>query len=193
MQWAVWVDLVINAGKSIGDDHLGITMSNIKILQVLELLLSPGVLFELIGKISENGTWGIRGNAVSGVFLIGIWVIETGMLLVLPLLQSTLQSQKPFCEVCGEWFKEEELPPFQYIEDVQAFKSSLENLEVSPLGALKQGGSKETDHCIVTRYSSPANAQCYLSVHNKKAKVSDKGEVEFDDQPLAEYVLAKAG
>jgi len=74
--WAVWVDLVINAGESYGNSRIGVTVSNIKILQVFELALQPNVLFEIIGEIHKTGTWGIKGSTVSGTPLTIIWIIE---------------------------------------------------------------------------------------------------------------------
>ncbi|MBK9577108.1 MAG: hypothetical protein IPK50_04360 [Fibrobacterota bacterium] len=193
LQWAVWVDLVINAGKTYGDEHMGVTVSNIQILQVLGLALSPLDLFSIIGKISETGTWGIRGNAISGVFLIGIWVIEAGILLVLPMIMSTSQSKKPFCEMSGEWFTEEELPAKKFIESKAAFLASLDNLEVSPLSTMQDATDLGADHSLVTKYCSRTNPKCYISVINKKSKVNSKGEIEFDNETLIEYAEVKAG
>lgn len=193
LQWAVWVDLVINAGKTYGDNRMSIAVSNVKIFQVLELLFSPGALFEIIGKISETGTWGMRGNAVSGVFLIGIWVIEAGILLVIPMIMSTSQSKKPFCEMSGEWFTEEELPAKKFIENKAAFLASLDNQNVSPLSTMEPAENLGADHCVVTKYCSRTNPKCYISVINKKSKVNSKGEIEFDDETLIEYAEVKAG
>ena len=67
--WAVWVDLVINVGESYGNSRIGVTVSNIEILQVFNLAADPGILFDLIGEINKYGTWGIRSATVSGVFL----------------------------------------------------------------------------------------------------------------------------
>jgi hypothetical protein len=49
------------------------------------------------------------------------------------------------------------------------------------------------DHCVVTKHSSRTNPKCYISVINKKSKVNSKGEVDFDNETLVEYVEVKAG
>ena len=73
--WAVWTDLVINAGESYGNSRIGVSVSNIKIVQVFSLIIQPETLFDLINEINFYGTWGVRSNTVNGTFLLTIWII----------------------------------------------------------------------------------------------------------------------
>ena len=56
--WAVWVDLVLNIGDTLGSEDIGVAVSNVKFMQVVNLVLQPGTLFSLIGEIKEIGVWG---------------------------------------------------------------------------------------------------------------------------------------
>ena len=191
VHWAVWIDLVVNSKNTGGLSAIGIPNSSIDAGQIVGLVLSPGTLLALVGKISEMGTWGIRGIVPSGVPLILIWLIEAVIIVAIPVMLSKMVSRKPFCETTRKWFKEEELPAYRFIEDAAAFRASLEILEVSPLAGMVRTDSIESDHCIVTRYTAPASPHCYLTVCNKRARLNDKGQTEFDDEVLADLVRAR--
>jgi len=95
--WAIWVDLVVNAGESYGNSRIGITTSNIKIVQVLELALNPNTLLELIVEINKVGTWGLRSATISGMFLTIIWLIEFLIVMVISILVPYNSAKRPFC------------------------------------------------------------------------------------------------
>lgn len=187
LHWAVWVDLVINAGKSYGTDRIGITVSNIKMIQVFALATNPGYLFELIGKINEYGTWGIRGMTVSGVFLAIIWVIEFVLVIGISAIFPMSQAIKPFCEEEGEWFSEEDLPAFNFIEDVPKMVADLENGNTNVFENVIKGDSAHENHSIYGLYSS-AKGENYLSISNKRAKVDDKGKLSFDSEDVISFI-----
>lgn len=190
VHWAVWVDLVMNS-KSGGLSEIGIPNSSMDVGQVLGLVFSPGTLLLLVGKISQFGTWGIKGIVPSGIPLLLIWLVEAVIIVAIPVMLSTMMSRKPFCETTRRWFKEVELPAYRLIDDVAAFRASLEILDVSPLAALTRADSTEGDHCIVTRYTAPQSPHCYLTVRNKRARLNEKGETVFDEEVLADLVRAR--
>lgn len=185
--WAVWVDLVINAGESYGNNRIGVTVSNIKILQVFELALNPSALFELIGAINEYGTWGIKGNAISGTFLTIIWVIEmlivVGISVILPLPAASY----PFCERSNQWFTEKILPPFNVIEDTDTMTNNLESSNPNSFNNLALKESDNVHYSEFTLFSS-ANDESYLSIKNMIGKINDKEELEYDDDEFIEYI-----
>lgn len=191
VHWAIWVDLVVNSKSTGGLSMIGIPNSSMDPGQVLGLVLSPGTLLVIIGKISQFGTWGIKGVVPSGIPLLVIWLAEAVIIVAIPLMLSKMISRKPFCEITRKWFKEEELPAYRLIEDVAAFRASLENLEVSPLEGMSRAASTESDHCIVTQYTAPRSPHCYLTVCNNKARLNEKGETEFDEELLADRVRAR--
>ncbi len=185
--WAVWVDLVINAGESYGSSRIGITVSNIELLQTFNLALQPGLLFEIIGEINEYGTWGLRGATVSGIFLTIIWIIEAIIVIGVSVLVPIGYAKAPFCELSNEWFKEEELSAFSYIEDHQEMIKNLENSNSEAFKDLTKWKDLNKNHSIFNLYSSKHNEN-YISITNKKAKTNKKGEIEFDDNTLVEYL-----
>lgn len=185
--WAVWVDLVINAGESYGNSQVGVTVSNIKILQVFFLAADPGTLFGMIKEINEFGTWGIRGATVSGTFLSVIWIIELIIIVGIATIITFPRSKKPFCEMGNNWFDETVLPAFNFIEDKAKMIAELEKANNNFLDNLVGVTNLEQDHSVFTLYTSRHNEN-YLSIENKKAKEDDKGKLSFDTDEFLEYI-----
>ena len=51
--WAVWIDLVINTSDSYGNSRIGITVSTTKMDELLQLVIQPDVMLELISEINN--------------------------------------------------------------------------------------------------------------------------------------------
>lgn len=186
--WAIWLDLVINSGESYGNDSIGITVSNISILESLGLALNPNIMIELIGAINETGTWGFKGKAIDGTFLTIIWVIEALIVTIVPMIMVYDRSKKPFCEASNSWTKEKELPALEHISNEEAFKTALEQGDFAFLTIIKKAGDiKKEHHSIFTLYYSDAKAY-YLSVENKTPEVNSKGEVTFKSSDFIKYL-----
>jgi len=180
--WAVWVDLVLNAGESYGSSRIGITVSNIKIFQVFSLAIQPEVLFELIGEINQVGTWGIRGATTSGIFLSVIWVIELLIIVGVCVLVTFPKAGEPFCEISNAWFSENTLPAIGFIDDENTLKSNLEMSNSESFNDLPilENSPDSSDHSIFTIFTSPDSNKNFLSIENKKHKIDDKGKSDFD-------------
>jgi hypothetical protein len=190
--WAIWVDLVINAGESYGNSRIGITTSNIKFVQVFQLAIHPEILYELASKINEVGTWGMRGTTVSGVFLTIIWVIEMLIVVVISLLLPYASSKIPFCELGNKWFDEKVLPAFNPISNQQEMISNLEKSNQNSFDELQYASNLESQsHSIFTLYSSN-QGENFLSIENKIASTNKKGEIEFKDDEFVEYIAVSS-
>ena len=186
--WVIWVDLVFNIGESYGTDRIGITTSNVKFKELLELAFQPGFLFDTILEINKVGTWGIRTATVSGTLLFVFWFIEALIILVIATILPYFSSKKPFCEFNNEWFKEIKLPSFNFIEDTQSIISSLESNDRNSFDTIEsESNSENKSHSIFTLYSSQ-KGESYLSIENKLASINDKGEVDFDNDEFIEYI-----
>jgi hypothetical protein len=186
--WAIWVDLVINAGESYGNSRIGITTSNIEFLQVFGLVLQPDTLFNFISEINKTGTWGIRGGTVSGTFLTIIWIIELLIILILSIIFPYLKAKAPFCEVDNKWFKEEDLPAFSFIKNTKEMVVNLENSNQNSFIGLEHISNFETEsHSIFTLYSSE-KGESFVTIENKLAKTNDKDEIEFEGDEFIEYI-----
>ena len=186
-QWAVWVDLVINAGESYGNSRIGVTVSNIKILDVFALALDPVTLFKLIGEINQYGTWGIRDLTPSGTFLYVIWGIEFLVVVVIAAFLPRVKAKQPFCEKNNEWFEEKELQPFNYITGGAKMKIALEKGDNTVFDSITKANSTEADHSIFTLYTSKHNEN-YLTIENKKAKTDSKGKTTIESNEIVEYI-----
>lgn len=185
--WSVWVDLVINAGQQYGSSQIGVTVSNIQVLQVFTLASNPTLLFELIGQINQTGTWGFKSIPVSGFFLSIIWVIEALIIIIIPTFMAWIASKKPFCETNNAWFKEEILSPFDFITDKQKVVTGIINDDRNVFDNLNKNTNSNNNHSIFTLYSSE-NTEYYLTINNKIAKINEKQEVSFDDDEFVEYI-----
>ncbi len=187
--WAVWVDLVINAGESYGNNRIGITVSNIKILQVFGLAISPGLLFELIGEINAVGTWGFRGLPVSGAFLAVIWIIELLIVVGLSVLFPLGAVKEPFSEKSGTWLEEHQLPPFKYLFEKEQMIALLEKSSLEAFNSVTKTDNLAEDHSLFTLFSSEEETDYnYLSVENKLVKPNDDGKLEFDSEDVVQYI-----
>ncbi len=186
--WAIWVDLVINAGESYGNSRIGITSSNSKISQILGLALQPNLLFELISEINETGTWGLRSSTVSGIFLTIIWVIELLIVLVISIFTPYIRAKIPFCELDNKWFNEEILPAYNYIKNSKEMTANLENSNQQSFDELEDATNPENEsHSIFTLFSSE-KGESYLTIENKLAETNSKGEIDFKNNEFIEYI-----
>jgi hypothetical protein len=186
--WAVWLDLIINAGESYGNEKLGITVSNIEFLQVFSLAGQPSVLFSLMQEVNQVGSITIKTITISGIFLSIIWLIEALMVIGLAIFMSTTQSKKPFCERTGQWFTETILPATELIEDKDKMRADLEKAVPSVFDNLVKNQEIATQsHSIFSLYSSE-NGENYLSIENKVAKIDDKGKTDFDTEEFIQYI-----
>lgn len=186
--WAVWIDLAINAGEVYGNSRIGIAVSNIKLVEALNLALNPKILFSYISEINEYGTWGLRGNAVSGTFLLIIWVIEFLAVLVITTIITMPRAKMPFCERNNKWFQEQKMAAFSEILDTQKFVEKLETATDSlPEGLEKVANPKEESHSVWTLFTSE-EGENYLSIENRLAKVDKKGKIEFKETTFVEYI-----
>lgn len=185
--WAVWVDLAINAGESYGTSRIGITVSNIKLIQTFNLALDPATLFDIIGEINKYGTWGIRSATISGTFLSIIWIVEALIIIIVATLIPISFAYAPFCELGNEWFKEKELPAFYYIKNRPELIKDLETANPEVFKNLIRTDNIEDSHSVFSLYSSKHNEN-YLSITNKLASINKKDELEFDDDEFIEYI-----
>lgn len=187
LQWVVWADLAANAGEVYGNSRIGISVSNVRIEELLYLLANPQDLFALIGEINQYGTWAIKSNTVSGGFLTAVWVIEFLIIIVIGFLGSVSSAKEPFSEINNEWFKEETLLAYSFIEDADTFKRNAEQNQWEALESLSVIGErvKQESHSVFTLYHS--GTEYYLSVTNAKATLK-KDKVEFDKEDFIEYL-----
>lgn len=186
--WAIWIDLVINAGESYGSKRIGITVSNIDFLQTFSLIFRPDLVFQFMGEINEYGTWGIRGATVTGTFLWIIWLTELIIVIAVSGFLPYLEAKKPFSESTNSWYEEMVLPAFSYIENKQQIIASITQSNHADFESLSNEVNKEEDnHSIFTLYKSKSGKN-YLSIENKTSKTDKNGKISFDNHQIVEYI-----
>jgi hypothetical protein len=187
--WASWLDLVINAGETIGDSNIGISISNVKLFQVYELSMQPNIVLEFMQVVNENGTWGIKGATVSGWFLWIIWIIEALGIIVIASFSTYGQATKPFCEFSDNWYEEIVHPAFNFVFEKDKLIQDIKNIDKHCFESFgKEADFKNQNHSIFTLYRSKTGKN-YISVENKTAKTNSKGNIEFDSDEFVKYMV----
>ena len=159
-----------------------------------QLIAHPDTVFRFMGELSEQGTWGIGKigrsptDAVSGIPLIFVWVVEAIIIVGIPVLVGGSSALKPFSELLGRWANEEKLPlPAPFVDDVDAAKAALESgnfsifLDASPV--VEPQLSELTLHVVDGDPDC-----CYLSVTNVTIKLDKKGKEERETTDIIEYL-----
>ncbi|WP_257666968.1 hypothetical protein [Parapedobacter tibetensis] len=185
--WAIWASLVMNAGEVYGNERMGVVASNMVIDQVIFLLVHPVILFDLVKEMNGYGTWGIKGNTISGVFLTCIWITEALIITVIPLFMAWARVRKPFSEQGEVWFMEKELNPHEFIENGEHVKISLEKGDYSVIENLEIYKNEKDEHAVLTLFYSD-HEEYFLTINNKLPKYDKNGKITFKDNLLIEYI-----
>ena len=187
--WAAWIDLVANISDTMGNDRIGVAISNIEIFQFLYFVNNPSILFEAIDQVNEFGTWGIKSAPVSGTFLSVIWIIELIIVVGATVLFSHGQAKNPFSEKLNEWNKEMSPRLFGKIEDLETILNGVQNDDPAffeSLSPYKEGES----YGSFTLFHIDGD-DSYLDISNQIASKNKKGELEYDEQHLTVGIAVK--
>lgn len=177
--WVVWVDLVLQAGETINKGvYARFTISNINIGETLALAINPTALFDLIQKINEFGTWGFKNSPINGGFLYLIWTIEFVIVVGLTTIKISGKVNTPFDEMENNWFEEEELSPFMYIEEQKKLRADLEASKEEAFENLIALKNNDLNHSSFILYSSK-EGQSFLTVKNIVAVLDEKEGVSY--------------
>ncbi|ANQ47459.1 hypothetical protein MY04_0076 [Flammeovirga sp. MY04] len=185
--WIIWADLVINAGEYYGSDSLGVTLSNIDINQVYSLLINPLVLFDLISEINVTGTWSLGTVPANGLFLIIIWLIEAGLIIVPSFMLSSRKASMPFCEMGNDWFKETKLPEYEYFEDPYIILEKILNKQTDFISELVFVDNKKQHHSVIKLYTSDYDEN-YLTLENKTAYLDRDNNIKLDTIIIVQHL-----
>lgn len=186
--FVVYVDLAINAGETVGNNRIGITVSNIKFLDVFALAIQPDVLLQYIVELNSVGTWGIRGATASGYFLTFVWLIEFIMIAGVSIFVNFITAKDPFCELSDDWYKQVDLPKLNFIENTEKLLTDLSITNLLVFDDLEIVDNKIQRHSVFTLYTAPRNREHYLTIVNKEAKINANGKADFDTVDIAQYL-----
>lgn len=160
--------------------------------EVVKLIFSPNLFFELIADINSEGAWSFESNTpVTGFMLLIFWTIEFLMVIGITVFFSNFNSHSkiPFCEQTNEWLKAEELPAFEFIEDKNFIVKNLENGNESIFDEIQLSeDSKEEDHSSFILYTPKNSGKSYLSIDNKHLNYDDKGKPQFNKKSIIKCI-----
>jgi len=75
---------------------------NAKTVSLMFTGFDPNFIGDWAESLFENGLWGITGWP-----LVGIWLVEAGLLLIGVVIGTKTYGTAPFCEGCGQWTLEQ--------------------------------------------------------------------------------------
>lgn len=127
--WAVWIYALLRR-------------ANLEV-NLLPILLQPGVLWELIRKVNQVGAYNLRGWTPTGTALWILWSLEALIIIGLAVyLGVKAMLSEPFCEACNCWCKESEGVGMVAAGDAGELK---QRMEVKDFGFLEKLGGVPPD------------------------------------------------
>lgn len=100
-------------------------------------IFSPGNFFETVSIITEIGPWSVFGVPFKGVMLVGVWIIEAGIISIMPIILVSRSQPYPYSEIFSKWY-----PKFTLDTDFESLGgvTLIPKLTQNPLAALQSLG-----------------------------------------------------
>ena len=100
-------------------------------------IFSPGNFFEPVSIIKEVGPWSVFGVPFKGVMLVGVWIIEAGIISVMPIILVSRSQPYPYSEIFSKWY-----PKITLDTDFESLGGAtlIPKLAENPLAALQALG-----------------------------------------------------
>jgi len=187
VQWTVYIPLIFSDSYRI----MSITFGE-RFLTSFYLLTEPGMVFEMAGVINTIGAWSIGrgGQAVSGVSLLAIWIMEFITMTWAACIASGERPRFPFCERSNAWYgKKPDKVEAGIPENFASMKTDIENgsyNQLIQLARLAKGENRnDTDSLSLLFYKPPLPAQPYY-LQIKRTRVS--GGRKREGKMLLKYI-----
>lgn len=127
-------------------------------------------LWKAMVEINLRGFLLVNGRLMTGVPLAILWILETLLLLVIPLYRVALNARKPYVEGKGCWLTEEEEIVITYVQDYRTMRRALLKQEYSGLSALDYHVLEgQESHGVLTFYRRRDYTGPYITLANVKA------------------------
>ncbi len=177
--YSFWLQILFNES---GGMAVGSVLSN-----GLKLAASPGTIFSLVSEVNTMGTWGLKsGDAISGIPLTIVWIIEALIVIVLPIMMSAGQTTYPFCETQNDWAEPVTIGPMNFIAKPDMLVQQLESGDTTLLASLDKNTSPEPAYSVLTFYHID-DGDCYLTATNVQMLV-ENGEEKEETLDVVEYI-----
>jgi len=163
VQWCVYIPLIYEPDASITQ----------RFLDSILLFRSPGAIVSCAQEINQYGVWSIGsgGDAVTGVMLYAVWIIEFLIILVSTCLAACYTPRDTFSEAANKWYKK---MAFNFrrsiLEGRESIKASMENGDfVSLIAAVKANNSDPASYLSFKFEESPdtmSDEPIYMTVES---------------------------
>lgn len=146
------------------------------------IIVDPGSLIDTIMAINEIGMWSIgRGSSdsgnVTGGFLWLVWALESGILLVAPILSVMLAKVFPYSSKLNKWYPKMTInEQFKSITNPSGFLASFQEKPLETLDALGFGSG--TRHSRMHVYYLEGEQSHYLEVESVYIDAENKVDTD---------------
>jgi hypothetical protein len=181
LQWAVWAAMTICA---LGRQESAVAVSG----TFATLVTHPWLLIRFAMDIAAGGTMNIFGWPLRGTWLLGVWLVELGLHLMIAPLMGRMRVDEPFCETTNAWAEKIVVPRKFSPVDAAQVSSVLEADPHAIRTILTPSSADESgSHAEVILYRTGA-ADAYLSITNVVVTLDRKGTPESKRDPVIAYL-----
>jgi|HubBroStandDraft_4_1064222.scaffolds.fasta_scaffold91277_2 hypothetical protein len=171
--WVTWVYAILHRG----DADVGL----------LDLVLQPAGLWQVITIINEKGAWSFKGSTPTGGLLWAMWGLEASLIVGIVVVVARAAVSSPFCEGCDRWCEEHKaiamLGPIR--------KDALvPRLEQGDYGVLRE--LRDVSGSSFTQLDLHQCSQCLTTVALSATAVTftvKKGKQQREDKALLAHLL----
>jgi hypothetical protein len=181
LQWAAWAALTMYA---LGRQESAVSVSG----TFVTLATHPWLLIRFAMDIVAGGTMSLFGWPLRGAWLLGVWLIELGLHLMVAPSQGRMRVDEPFCETTNTWAEKVVVQRKFSPVDAAQVSSALEADPHAIRTILTPSAADEAmNHAEVILYRTGA-ADAYLSITNVVVTLDKKGAPESKREPVVEYL-----
>ncbi len=154
-----------------------------------DTFVHPMDLWKAVVEINLRGFLLVNGRLMTGVPLAILWILETLLLLVIPLYRVALNAKKPYVESKGCWLTEEEEIIITYVQDYRTMRRALLKQDYSGLSSLDYHVLEgQESHGILTFYRRKGYTGPYITLDNVKAIQTGPKKIRHRFVPVVRLV-----
>ena len=160
-------------------------------VELLDLMLSPSLVFEMAQSLSVDGYYTLFGATVKGGFLWFIWIVEAiGIIGAGGLGGLAVMHEEIFCEDCKRWAEDIDFNLRLAIEDKDLAKKTIES-DITKLLDFPIYTGTNSEHIKVNLHQcSKCLNTSTIDVDFMSYETNDKGETKEKNEDFSEvYIL----
>lgn len=160
-------------------------------VELLDLMLSPSLVFEMAQSLSVDGYYTLFGATVKGGFLWFIWIVEAiGIIGAGALGGLAVMHEEIFCEDCNRWAEDIDFNLRLAIEDKDLAKKTIES-DITKLLDYPIYTGTNSEHIKVNLHQcSKCHNTSTIDIDFMSYETNDKGETEEKNEDFSEvYIL----